>query len=106
MKNYLIKTNKHLETINNIFPGMIRNVFVEITVSKNLSKETITQIFNRYVEEGIKSRSDIVYLDPNSALILELISGEFVFFGAACEGANLGKYTEEFTIVENIDEVV
>lgn len=106
MKNYLIKTNNHLETLNTIFPGMIKNVYVEIFVYENQSKEKLKQIFTRYGSNGINSRSDIVYLDSDCTIVFEFNSGEFVYFGATAGGANFGKYIDDYTIVDNIDDIV
>jgi hypothetical protein len=97
LKYVLIPRNDLFETFNQIFPGMIKNVFAEVIRLDLYPNHFQSDVRKCYSE--VMSFGNEIELEPANTVVLELISGNFVFFqSAGTGGATLGKYTNEYEI--------
>lgn len=106
MKYYLIKQNQYLESMNNIFPNMIKNVYGElIRYDCFESLETFKTKIVRYVDNGFGDDENQFSIDFDCTLVLEFMSGDFVYFSSGSNGSSLGKCIEEYIIVESASDI-
>lgn len=103
-KYILVPRNDLSETFDNIFPEMIKNVYSEVILFDlypNRLKSDIRKIYSE-----IYASSTEVELDNANTIVLEFISGKFIFFNAAgTGGACVGEYKNEYEIYSS-EEVV
>lgn len=105
MKIYLIKVNQYLNILNNIFPNMIKNCYVEFYVFENYTKQMIEYNFNRTLN-SIYSGDDSIDVTDCTNLILELISGDLISFNATTDGVSIYKYDTKYEMIESIHDIV
>lgn len=108
MKYYLLKKNQYLESMNNIFPNMIKNVYGELIRFDGFENlETFKTKIVRYVDNGFVDNKKQLYFDINSdcTLVLEFMSGDFVYFSSGSNGSSLGKCVEKYIIVESASDI-
>jgi len=96
-KYLLVLRNDLLETCNNIFPEMVKNVYCEVLLLdlyKNHLKSDIQKLYSE-----ITFSLGEIELDPSNKIILQLISGKFIFFNSYGTGGScFGEYKNEFEI--------
>ena len=98
----LIPRNDLLESFNNIFTDIIKNVYCSVIYFPGATYRLEADIKRTYSE--ISFYNNEFELENNITIVLEFISGKLVFFHACgTGGATLGEFKDEYEIYYSSD---